>query len=197
GAVSKTWVSMTLVLEFFFAFLASFLLSLPCLFKQFSLLKEWNSSVLVVGVGCFGVLVVIAGIFLSKKFKSAVADFFRLLLSEKRKLLKAFALMFIAFFIMSLSFAVLGAGMIRAELLWPFLFAFPLAWILGYLTPGSPAGMGTRELALVMLLSVYASQTEVSQVAILMRVVSLSSDVILYLGGYFLSKRVLSYECES
>lgn len=57
-----------------------------------------------------------------------------------------------------------------------------LAWAAGFLTPGAPAGVGVREVVLYMVLSSLVSQPDLLAAVVLARMVSVSGDVLFYLG---------------
>ena len=58
--------------------------------------------------------------------------------------------------------------------------AYLLAWLVGLVTPGAPAGMGVRELVLLFLLKGAVPETDLLLAVLLMRLVSVLGDV-----GYF------------
>ena len=59
--------------------------------------------------------------------------------------------------------------------------AFLLAWLVGLLTPGAPAGVGVREVVLYALLQNYVSEVDLVTAIVLGRVVTVSGDVVFYL----------------
>ena len=65
-------------------------------------------------------------------------------------------------------------------------FAIPLAiavWLVGYLTPGAPGGIGVREAALIAVMPPAVADETVILAAILFRIVTTLGDVILYPAG--------------
>lgn len=64
-----------------------------------------------------------------------------------------------------------------------------LAWLVGFLTPGAPGGIAVREAVLVGLLGFAGMQEGVLLAAVLMRLVTTSGDLVLFLIG----NRVLSH----
>jgi uncharacterized membrane protein YbhN (UPF0104 family) len=60
---------------------------------------------------------------------------------------------------------------------------FAAAWLVGFVTPGAPAGIGVREAALVALLAPIAGNEASLAVAALSRILSVICDVILTLLG--------------
>ncbi len=61
-----------------------------------------------------------------------------------------------------------------------------LSWLVGYLTPGSPGGLGTREATLFALLSSLQMQDAALLAAALFRLVTVLGDLIAFLAGWFL-----------
>lgn len=60
--------------------------------------------------------------------------------------------------------------------------AFIVAWLVGLVTPGAPAGIGVREAVLVMLL-IHLPQSEVIIAALLSRIITLAGDVLFYFAS--------------
>jgi hypothetical protein len=59
--------------------------------------------------------------------------------------------------------------------------AYVVAWLIGLLTPGAPAGVGVREVVLYALLHPVVKETELLTVIIFGRIVTVSGDVLFYL----------------
>ena len=59
--------------------------------------------------------------------------------------------------------------------------SFLLAWLVGLLTPGAPAGVGVREVVLYALLKNYVSEADLITAIVLGRVVTVSGDILFYL----------------
>jgi len=68
--------------------------------------------------------------------------------------------------------------------LWPGVVgAFVLAWLLGLITPGAPAGVGVRELVLLALLSPFVPQATILLATVLARVVTIGGDLLFFGWG--------------
>lgn len=71
--------------------------------------------------------------------------------------------------------------------------AFAIAWILGFLTPGAPGGLGVREAAMVLLLEPITGGPDALAVAGLTRVITTAGDLAFFLMagtlGYFQTDR--------
>jgi len=103
-----------------------------------------------------------------------------------------------AFVLYLLVYACLGLGLIiLARLLlpnvshdnWLLVASFSLAWIVGFVTPGAPAGLGVREgLLLLMLTPAYSSATA-SILVIALRLATTLGDVVNFVGGLLILPR--------
>jgi len=61
--------------------------------------------------------------------------------------------------------------------------SFTLSWLGGFLTPGSPAGLGVRELILVSLLGVWMNEAQLIFSVVMSRVISAGGDLISFFVG--------------
>ncbi len=59
-----------------------------------------------------------------------------------------------------------------------------IAWLVGYLTPGAPGGIGTREATLIALLSFLNQEDTVLIATALFRLVTTLGDMLLFLGSW-------------
>lgn len=64
-----------------------------------------------------------------------------------------------------------------------------VAWLVGYLTPGAPGGIGTREATLIALLSFLNQEDTVLIATAMFRVVTTLGDVLLFLGSWLKEPR--------
>jgi len=67
--------------------------------------------------------------------------------------------------------------------------AYVLAWLGGLVTPGAPAGIGVRELALLFLLKGLVSEEDLVVAILLGRIVTVSGDIFFCLFASFISRR--------
>ena len=73
---------------------------------------------------------------------------------------------------------------------WLLIAAFSLAWVVGFITPGAPAGLGIREgLLLLMLAPIYAT-APAGVLVIALRIATTLGDVLLFGAGWLLLPRV-------
>lgn len=68
--------------------------------------------------------------------------------------------------------------------------AYSLAWIVGFLIPGAPGGLGIRESALVLLLAGTFPREVVLLIALLARLASVAADVLAFIVGLLLIRKV-------
>ncbi len=66
---------------------------------------------------------------------------------------------------------------------------FTSAWVIGYISPGSPGGIGVRDAILVAGLSPYLGPGGALTAAILHRIVSVGGEMIMFFGALILSSR--------
>ncbi len=62
--------------------------------------------------------------------------------------------------------------------------AWIAAWLVGLLTPGAPAGLGTREAVFAGILTMRLSMTDAALAAVACRLIALGADALFALGGY-------------
>ena len=62
---------------------------------------------------------------------------------------------------------------------------FALSWIAGFITPGSPAGIGVREAVIVIALGGVIGEPKSLLVAMLFRIATVVGDVLFFLSSYF------------
>jgi uncharacterized membrane protein YbhN (UPF0104 family) len=72
--------------------------------------------------------------------------------------------------------------------------AFSLSWLLGFMTPGAPAGLGAREGIMLMLLQGAAPVETAVTYVLLARIVTLLGDGICFVGGALLHVKLMRAE---
>lgn len=65
--------------------------------------------------------------------------------------------------------------------------AFIVAWLVGLVTPGAPAGIGVRELVLLGLLKGFASESDLLLAILLSRLITVGGDVLFFFFASILS----------
>lgn len=106
------------------------------------------------------------------------------------KLAKAFLLQlcFLAIngILFTVIFLTISNGKIGLLLLIPLGGAYVIAWLIGLITPGAPAGIGIREAVLLFLLSNYITeQTDLLLAVLLGRIISILGDTAFFLAAKF------------
>jgi len=65
--------------------------------------------------------------------------------------------------------------------------AFAIAWVVGFVTPGAPAGIGVREALLLLMLSGSLHAVETSLLILALRIVTTLGDVLCFAAGLALT----------
>ena len=66
--------------------------------------------------------------------------------------------------------------------------AYIIAWLLGAITPGAPAGIGVREVVMFALLQSVVGQTELLISIVLSRVITAGGDILFYIGALWMQE---------
>lgn len=74
--------------------------------------------------------------------------------------------------------------------------AYVLAWLVGFVTPGAPAGLGVREMVLLFLLGGQIQQADLVLAVVLGRLVNIVGDFIYFVMATFIDKKGRIAECE-
>jgi len=146
------------------------------------------------------VVFAIAGLFLFRKVAPALLRKFTpryapaldgALLPSQSSLVRAFVLY-------CLMYGTLGLGLIvLAHLLlpeaaqdgWLLIAAFSLAWVVGFVTPGAPAGLGVREGLLLLMLAPVYSTASAGILVIALRIATTMGDVLTLIVGWLIRPR--------
>ena len=67
--------------------------------------------------------------------------------------------------------------------------AYVLAWLAGFVTPGTPAGVGVREIVLLFLLGGQIAQADLLLAVVLGRVVTVMGDLLYFILATFINKK--------
>ncbi|WP_456325909.1 lysylphosphatidylglycerol synthase domain-containing protein [Desulfonauticus submarinus] len=80
----------------------------------------------------------------------------------------------------------------KIETSWRTFLAFPTvfatAWVLGFITPGAPGGIGVREAILTAGLSPFIGTSTAVSISIVARIIAILGDVFFYLSSYVVPK---------
>ena len=69
---------------------------------------------------------------------------------------------------------------------WIVFSASGTAWVLGFITPGAPAGAGVREAILILILSKFTGEATSISIALILRMITILGDVGFYLIAQFI-----------
>ena len=89
----------------------------------------------------------------------------------------------------SLLVCIIETGLFTVPIVVTFCAAFILAWVIGLLTPGAPAGIGVREMVLVALLGGSVPEADLLLTVVLSRAVTMAGDLLFFLFGLGLAKK--------
>lgn len=96
-------------------------------------------------------------------------------------ILRAFALYALVYVVFGIGIIVM-AGLLLPDARphrWLLLASFSLAWIMGFATPGAPAGVGVREAVMLVLLSDAYTPADASALILAIRIATTLGDVLL------------------
>jgi len=74
----------------------------------------------------------------------------------------------------------------------PFLYifsAFTISWVVGFITPGAPAGLGVREAVMILILTNFIGGPAAAFVALISRLVVTLGDLVFFLLSYPLARK--------
>lgn len=94
-----------------------------------------------------------------------------------------------AFLFLTLLFLIVPANTISGSLLVIFSGSYIVAWLLGFATPGAPAGLGIREVVLFALLSPFVREVDLLAAIIIWRIVTVGGDILFFLFALVLNVR--------
>jgi hypothetical protein len=151
------------------------------LFSALVLPAFWPATNAVVALLLWSSAVITAGLVLSKYLGSQVRTAFLLQ--------TLFLALSAGVFVLLLAF--LGGIGANPASLWPLAGgAYIVAWLIGLVTPGAPAGVGIREMVLLFLLGHAIPETVLLPAVVLSRLVTVAGDVVFFLGALLLSKQI-------
>ena len=77
---------------------------------------------------------------------------------------------------------------ISLSLFFVIISSYTISWVLGYIVPGAPGGIGIRESILILILGPFFSNNIVLLAALLLRISSTAGDLLAFLAAYFIFK---------
>ena len=88
----------------------------------------------------------------------------------------------------SILFLLYGSQVVEPTKLFLFGGAFIVAWLIGLVTPGAPAGIGVRETVILLLLSPLLPESQLLVALMFSRIVTVCGDVVFFLIASLCSK---------
>jgi uncharacterized membrane protein YbhN (UPF0104 family) len=85
--------------------------------------------------------------------------------------------------------SIVGFESMSLELTLTYCAAFVTAWVIGLVTPGAPAGIGVRELVLLVLLKSLLPEAHILLSVLLSRAVTVGGDILFYLACIGLARK--------
>lgn len=67
---------------------------------------------------------------------------------------------------------------------------FAISWVIGFITPGAPAGLGVRETIMILILTNFIGAPSAAFVALISRLVVTLGDLVFFLFSYPLSRKL-------
>jgi len=142
------------------------------------------------------ILVIVLSIFITRRQicgANPKLNFLRIFLISLFPLFQALFCLFIPFLICGGIIVIISKFFfgLSGISFWKSSGIFALAWIMGFITPGAPAGIGIREIVLTFLLDPFLGTAALS-ISILMRIITTIGDTITFVIGvlvkYFIGK---------
>lgn len=189
--ISHVDVACATVLDIFFSVLSTGVISVILLGgKVAELLGKYGRNMAL--IGCAGVAVLVVAAVVAKwkfsdKIKAYLSRYSKAFRHENRRtLFLGIGYYFAQNLISAMSYficmrLIIGSGAELSELL-TLTGAFMFAWIIGFVTPGAPGGIGIRE-GVMIFVSGDGFADKVILFALAMRIASTAADVIAFLIG--------------
>ncbi len=193
--ISHVDVALATMIDIGMSMLAPFLISLILMRHHIiTLLSSYQNTFFMIFLAIL-VIFCLAFILLRLKFwdqtKRYCSKYYRLL--QKKTLLQLLAA-FLLYLLQSLfSIAVyaiplFGLISIPSEKISQFLGAYLFSWIIGFITPGSPGGIGVREAVMMLICGAFIDNSVIVSYVVMMRFISICADVVAFLFGFFYRK---------
>lgn len=72
--------------------------------------------------------------------------------------------------------------------------AYIAAWLVGFVTPGAPAGVGIREMILLLLLKGIVAEENLLMAVLLGRLVTVVGDLLFFVAAFFIPSKLCAFE---
>lgn len=183
-------VAFATILDIIFCVIVPFLLAIILLGRHIlKLINEYGSRFLIIFIIAVAIIL-ISAVIIKLKFSEKVLSFinpYRSLLCKKTILKLVYAsilylIQYIIFCLVSLLPAVFLLD-IPIEKCSIFVGTYLFSWILGFITPGAPGGIGIREAAMIFMCGSFADNDVIMIYTVILRLVSIFGDIIAFLCG--------------
>lgn len=162
--------------------------------NMLELIRTYSTNfLLVLGAG-IAVLVLLL-LLLRWKFREPLQRYFekyRKLLNRKIliRVLGVFLLYVVQYIISTAMYAVPAVFLfdVPAEKLGLFLGTYLFSWIIGFITPGAPGGIGIREAVMMLMCGSFLDTDTIMLYAVTMRLISTFGDIAAFLVGLLLDR---------
>lgn len=185
------------IIDILFTLIASAIVSLILLGKSFfEYLQPYILTVVLI-IATVIVVAVIAFLLLYSKFKDKIKTTISnyKFIVEKANILKFLGCFFayVVFQLISiLSFFIILTNIFAVDVntanIGLICGAYMFSWIIGYITPGAPGGIGVREAVMILICNSIVADDIVVLSLICMRITSTAADVLAWLLGFIISK---------
>lgn len=143
------------------------------------------------------VALAIAGLFVFRRFAPVLLRRFApryapalegVLLPPQAGIVRAFVLYCCMYASMGLGLILLAHFLLPDAMndYWLLIAVFALAWVVGFVTPGAPGGLGVREALMVLMLAPAFSAAPASVLVIALRIATTLGDVLILATGFLL-----------
>ncbi len=184
--------------DMFFVALAAFFLTLIGIFFKALVLPE--TILQLVNKKFIFILMIIIGLgfgFLIFKYRKKMASYVQTFF-KFQKFLIAFKIIFLNWFVFIISafilfylFSFLGSFTITMPSFFHLIVGYALAWLAGFIIPGSPGGLGVREACIILLFSPITGEQSALIAGLLLRIITTMGDVWTFFIGSYLQKKSL------
>ncbi len=193
AGISSEWVVMTIGLETVLLVLAAALVcsaevftnvhQLPIIYLHFM-----RSKGLAVAIS-LALIIAVSILVLIPKARNWIKRYLSYVNPGKIiTVLSLYALVYIFSGVIILLMVQEGLGL-HSDVSWyQYSSGYALAWLLGFIVPGVPGGIGIREAVFVELFSPALGEGEAAGVAILFRIITTLSDVVTFAAAWILEK---------
>lgn len=195
--ISHVDVACATVLDILFTLITPLFLIIILMGRDILQLVQmyYQNFLLVLAIG----IVVLATLFLllrwkfRESLKRYLQKYQKLLRKETiGKVLRVFLLYIIQYLVSSAMYAVPAVLLfdVPKDQLGLFLGTYLFSWIIGFITPGAPGGIGIREAILVLMCGSFMDTNTIMLYAVTMRIISTFGDVLAFLIGLLFERIV-------